>query len=406
VQRIEIIDTTFRDGLQSPIWYDSGVYTPTLSEKLELLEALIALGVKHLEFFSPIVGTKESEDFAEMKKFILSHDHNVMLHAHCRCNEKDIALALDAGFTALNLYMGTSAYSLSGNHKKNIQEVGTIAHDTISNLRKSYPHLWIRFSGEDAFRTDIDSLLSVYSPLAQYLDAIGTPDTVGIADPESVKTRIQALKKAFPTVDIECHFHNDKGYSLINAVTAAVSGAKYIDCSVWGLAERSGITSTTGLLLNLYESDPQMVAGYDLANCYPLNVVLATILNMQIPITEPVSLTNRTHIAGVHQNAVNNDSSVYEAHNLAKFGVSEQQLILNHLMGANTIYYHLKEIENYQITKDQAREIAQEFKSRTREINKHKNARTLLREVVQQYNLSKISLPEELEKKRLENLSG
>ncbi len=406
MSRIEIIDTTFRDGLQSPIWYDSGVYTPTLIDKIELMEALLAVGVRHFEFFSPIVGTKESEDFAEIKKFILIHSHDVMLHAHCRCNAKDVELALEAGFTALNLYMGTSEYSVSGNHRKNIREVASIAHDTISNLRKSYPHLWIRFSGEDAFRTDIDALLSVYSPLVHYLNAIGTPDTVGIADPESVRARIYALKSAFPAVDIECHFHNDKGYSLVNAVTAAVSGARYIDCSVWGLAERSGITSTTGLLLNLFETDKQMVAGYDLINCYPLNVVLATILNMQIPITEPVSLTNRTHIAGVHQNAVNYDSNVYEAHSLAQFGVSEQQLILNHLMGANTIYYHLKEIENYQITKDQAREIAQEFKSRTREIGKRKSAHTLLHEVVSHYQLCKTSLPKELEKKRLENLRG
>jgi homocitrate synthase len=404
VQRIEIMDTTFRDGQQSPLWYDTQTNVPSLEEKLNLLEGILKLGVKHLEFFSPIVGTKEAEEFVEVKKYIQAQAPNVILHAHCRCNEKDIQLALDAGFTALNLYFGTSKESIKGNHNKSIADIKTISLKIITDLRKTYPSMWLRFSGEDAFRTDIETLCAVYSPLENLVDAFGTPDTVGVATPALVGERILMLRKAYPKVELECHFHNDRGFSTINALTAVQAGAKYIDCSVWGIAERSGITSTTALLLNLYEEDPAYVQGYDLSMSYPVNVILGSIFRMQIPTTEPVSLTNRTHIAGVHQNAVTKDAAVYEAHSLEKFGVGQRDLILNHLSGYNTIYYYLKEVENFQLSKEEAREISEEFKNRTREVTKTKDARELLLDIAASRNLRKTVLPQNMQKRRLENL--
>lgn len=52
--------------------------------------------------------------------------------------------------------------------------------------------------------------------------------------------------------------------------------------------------------MNLYLEDQSFTEGYNLELCYPLNVLMASILGCQVPFNEPVSLTNRTHIAGVH----------------------------------------------------------------------------------------------------------
>ena len=70
---------------------------------------------------------------------------------------------------------------------------------------------------------------------------------------------------------------------------------------------------------------------------------------MLVPSKEPVSLTNRTHTAGVHQNAVLNDASTYEAHPLDLFGVSETEILLGPLSGWNIIHYFLKEIRYFEI---------------------------------------------------------
>ena len=244
----------------------------------------------------------------------------------------------------------------------------------------------------------------MYNEIHEFVDTLGIPDTVGIATPETVAERIKAFKIRYPKVDIECHFHNDRGLSLINALKAIETGASYIDTSIWGMAERSGITSITALLLNLYYENKSLCKDYDLRICYPLNVLMGSILKLQVSPAEPVSITNRTHTAGVHQKAVLNNPYVYEAHNLKIFGVEKNQLLLGPLSGKNLIYYYLREIEYYDLTLDQAAKISQEFKSKSGEMNKKNKPEVILKKIVGRYNLPKLSIKKEFLKNRVENL--
>ena len=102
---------------------------------------------------------------------------------------------------------------------------------------------------------------------------------------------------------------------------------------------------------------------------------MGSILKLQVSPTEPTSITNRTHTAGVHQKAVLNNSYVYEAHDLKNFGVDKKQLFLGPLSGKNLIYYYLREIEYYDLSQEQAAEIAKEFKSKSAEMNKKTDRR-------------------------------
>jgi len=106
----------------------------------------------------------------------------------------------------------------------------------------------------------------------------------------------------------------------------------------------------------------------------------------------------------VHQKAVLNEKKVYEAHNLHDFGVDKNQLLLGPLSGWNLIYYYLKEVEGFVISKEQAKQIAQEFKGRTGEIGRQKKPEELLLEIAEAYGLPRHTLPEEVPTARLENL--
>jgi homocitrate synthase len=329
-KRIEIMDTTLRDGEQSPIWFDSGKFLPTTEDKISIVHGLVELGVRHIELFPPVVGSKELEDFFEIRKLLkrIPGGDRVILHAHVRCIPNDINVALKSGFDALNLYYGTSEESIKYNHGKNLAEIANIVVPIVKDLRKSYPDMFIRFSGEDAFRTRDTDIFDLYDKLTKYVSAFGTPDTVGVASPEEVSRRVSTLKNRYPDIDLEGHFQNDRGFALINALAAVKSGIRYIDASIWGIAERSGITSITALLFNLAKINRNYVADYKLGLCYPLNVILGGILETQVPFNEPVSLSNRTHIAGVHQKGVLGKTKTYEAHALEKFGVTNQPLML------------------------------------------------------------------------------
>jgi homocitrate synthase len=397
-----VIDTTLRDGQQSPLLFDTHTYRFDVESKMSILKGLTELGVKDIEFFSPVVSETEGADFAVLKDFVKSEHPDVRLLAHCRTHPDDIDAALKAGFDGLNLYMGVSPEAQAHNHGLLMPEIVRRVRGTIESIRKTHPDLYVRFSGEDCFRTGLDDVYNVYDEVADSVNTFGMPDTVGIAKPDTVRSRIHALKERYPNVDLECHFHNDRGYSLINSVTAVLNGASYIDTSVWGLAERSGITSVTGLLFNLFQEDPAFCKDFNLEVCYPLNALMGSILNMQVPSTEPVSVTNRTHTAGVHTNAVLKSSSAYEAMDLTRFGVTKNQLLLGPLSGWNLIHYYLREFHNYDLTKDQAREITSHFKKQSGRINRNQNPESILLEIVEDYPIQKV--PTEDLSGRIENI--
>ena len=397
-----VIDTTLRDGQQSPLLFDTYTYRFPIEDKMMLLKGLTKLGVKNIEFFSQVVSETEGADFAVLKDFVKSENPDVRLLAHCRTHPADIEQALKAGFDGLNLYMGVSPHAQNHSHGLEIPEIVRRVRGTIEPLRKAHPDLYIRFSGEDCFRTDLSDVYQVYDEIADSVDTFGMPDTVGVATPESVRTRIHALKKRYPNVDLECHFHNDRGYALVNSVTAVLNGASYIDTSVWGMAERSGITSVTGLLFNLFQEDPALCEGYNLEVCYPLNALMGSILKAQVPYNEPVSVTNRTHTAGVHQKAVLNNAGVYEAMDLRRFGVTKNQLLLGPLSGWNLVYYYLREFKGYDLTKDQAQLITTDFKRQVGRINRNQNPESVLMDVLDNYQLGK--LPVQDTSGRIENI--
>jgi len=401
-----IIDTTLRDGQQSPLLFDSYKYRFTLEEKKSLINGLVNLGIRHFEFFSPVVSEIEKKDFYEIKKYIQAKKiENIWLLAHCRCNSKDINEAINAGFDGVNLYMnGTRTAHKHSYGKSKADVVGHIVN-TISRLRKKYPHFYIRFTIEDAFRTPLSDIYEIFDLIYPLVNTFGIPDTVGIATPEIVKKRVRGLKKRYPNVDFECHFHNDRGFALINTVTAIVEGVEFADASIWGLAERSGIASLTGVLLNLYQTNKKYTKDINLDLCYPLNVLMGSILNWQVPYNEPVSVTNRTHIAGVHHKAVLSQKKIYEAHNLDKFGVTNNQLLLGPLSGWNLIYYYLKEVAYFDISIDQAKQITKEFKNSAELINKKLRPENLLVEIAKKYNPSKINVNKKYLKWRIENFA-
>ena len=65
--------------------------------------------------------------------------------------------------------------------------------------------------------------------------------------------------------DIEVHFHNDLGHAVSNAFAALEAGANYVSTSLLGIGERTGITPTSSLLVNLYVLDAASPGRYDLA---------------------------------------------------------------------------------------------------------------------------------------------
>lgn len=400
-----VIDTTLRDGQQSPLLFDSGTFRFSREDKEQIFRSLVEIGVRYFEFFSPAVSKIESEDYLYLRQLGRTlTSEKIHYFAHCRCHKDDISLAVEQGFDGLNLYIGINDLARKHSHGLSREDILTLVEDLIKQTRKEHPDLYIRFSVEDCFRTELSDIYEVYDRIAPLVNALGMPDTVGIATPELVRERVLALRSRYPNILLECHFHNDRGFSLINAVAAVQAGASFIDTSVWGLAERSGITSITALLLNLYLIDPDYTKSYNLKLAYPVNVTMGSILQWHVPHTEPVSVTNRTHIAGVHQKAVLNEKRVYEGVSLELFGVTAHELLLGPLSGWNLIHYYLREILYAPVSREQSKEITRIFKERVGQIDRGSQPEAVLMQIIDELRIPRLPPPPAEAPSRIENL--
>ena len=405
---LEVIDTTLREGSQSSLLHDHYKYFFSQDDKMEIARALIIFGVKFIELFAPIVSPQERDDFAAIKavrdELIMQKGYTFLL-AHVRCHPDDIESALEAGADGLNMYLrlsDTAQYS----HGKDVKTVVRNTRNVLEDLRKNHPELILRFSGEDAFRTSEENLFQVYDEIAPLVVRFGTPDTVGVATPTSVRRRIELLRDRYPDIDLEGHFHDDRGFSLVNSLEAVNAGMRYIQTTLLGVGERSGITSLTALLYNLYiDKAYDHLEGYSLRGSYPINVMFASKLRKLVPSREPVSLTNRTHAAGVHQKAILKHTSTYEHFPLDQFGVSESEMLLGPLSGWNMIYYFLKEIKYYNLGEGTAKQIAAVFKDRVYNMGPDDSPTAILIDIAEnEFGLSHLAVPERVKDNILQRM--
>ncbi len=397
------IDTTLREGQQSPLLFDSRKYNFDIEDKKTIVKGLVGLGIRYFEFFSPIVSPLVKDDLFILKEYVKGlTKEKLFFLSHCRVHPTDIEASIKAGFDGLNLYLSFSKLAQKHNYNKTFSDLRKRAISTIKDLKENYPKIYIRFSAEDTFRTSLSNIYRIYDEISEYVNTFGIPDTTGMATPKRVREIVRKIKKRYPNNYLEGHFHNDRGFSLVNALTAIESGIDFVDTSIWGLGERSGITSVTGILFNLFHSDKRIVKRYNIALSYPLNIQMGSILNLQVPYNEPVSLTNRTHIAGVHQKAVLNNSIAYEGSSLERFGVNRKQVLLGPLSGWHSIYYYLNEILDYEVSKKDALIIRDLFKGKIEKEDIKKTPVEILKEIAVEMRLKKREIPFEESERRLE----
>lgn len=351
IRNVQIVDTTLREGEQ----FASANFTT--EQKLEIAQALDAFGVEYLELTSPIASPQSERDLRAVVNLNLS----ARILTHTRCNETDIRRAIDCGVHGINLLFGTSAWLRDASHGRTIQQVLDEAITAIQMVRAA--GLEVRFSCEDAFRTEPADLLRIYTAIdALGVDRVGIADTVGIATPRSAE-RLVGLIRAAVRCDIEFHGHNDGGCAIANAHAALEAGATHIDTTVLGIGERNGIASLSGLIARLYLSDPALVAHYQLDQLAALDTRVAETIGISIPFNACITGdTAFTHKAGLHTNAVLRNPHAYEALDPATFGRTRAILLGHRLAGRNAVAQRARAL-GLALTDEQCRQLTQQLKA-------------------------------------------
>ena len=311
MRSLAILDSTLREGEQF-----AGAFF-SLEQRLTIARMLDAIGVTFIEVPSPIA----SPETGPMVRALCKLGLRAQIVAHVRSVEADVEAALETHVFGLNLFYGTSVELRASSHGRRIDQIIDDAVPLIRRIRAA--GRYVRFSAEDAFRSDLVDLLTVFDAIVEAgVQRIGLPDTVGIATPRQVEQLVRLCAERYPQVGIEFHGHNDTGCAIANTVTALEAGADCLDVTVLGIGERNGIASLSGLIAQLYIHHPELLTACDLTQLAPLDHFVAACLDLTIPFNMPITAAGAfTHRAGIHTKAVLKNPCTYEVLNPDDFGL-------------------------------------------------------------------------------------
>jgi 2-isopropylmalate synthase len=300
-QNIEILDSTLREGEQTP-----GV-SFSVREKIILAKKLDLFGVDFIELGHPAV----SSDVYEAVERLNDLDLNAKKMVHGRAMKSDINDALAIGVRWIGIFYGTSPISLK--HKFNIDQKTALNRIESAIKYGKDKGLKLRFTAEDASRTDINFLIKI-GQLAQLsgADRYSIADTVGCLTPTKTKRLVKDIVKELE-IPLHIHCHNDYGMATANALSALESGAQCVDVSVNGLGERCGLSSLAEVvtsLINLYKVN----GNWDLGLIPDLTKLVTSFSDLEFQDNQPLVGKNAfTHKSGLHVKAVLNNSQSYES---------------------------------------------------------------------------------------------
>src|SRR6266404_2050212 len=349
MRTLAVLDSTLREGEQ----FSGAFFSP--EQRLEIARLLDAIGVAFIEVPSPV----SSPGMRQTVQSLCELDLRAHIVAHVRCVEADVQAALDTPVFGLNLFYGTSAELRTFSHGRRVDQIIADAVPLIRRIRSA--GRYVPFSSEDAFRSDLVDLLTVFDAVVEAgVQRIGLPDTVGIARPRQVEQLVRLCKERYPHVGIEFHGHNDTGSAIANTYAALEAGADCLDVSVLGIGERNGIASLSGLIAQLYVHYPELLADYDLTQLAPLDNFVAKCLNLPIPFNMPITAPGAfTHRAGVHTKAVLRNPRSYEVLTPTDFGLMRHIDVGSRFTGryavghrAEALGLHLSNDEVCNLTRD------------------------------------------------------
>jgi homocitrate synthase len=330
----KLIDSTLREGEQ---FAKANFGT---EDKLEIARALDTFGVEYIEVTSPAASPLSQRDAAQIVKLGLG----ARIITHSRCVLDDVRVALDTGVRGIGLLFATSRILRDSSHGKSIQQIIDAMAPPIELALAA--GLEVRFSAEDAFRSEVPDLVAVYQAAERLgVHRVGIADTVGIATPRQVYALMREVRRAV-RCDIGFHGHNDTGCAVANAYEAIDAGATHVDVSVLGIGERVGITPLGGFVARMFSLETQGVAErYRLGQLRELERLVARVTGIEIPFNNSVTgETAYSHKAGMHLKSMMANPGSYEIIPPEAFGLSRRLILGSRLTGRHAIAYRAREM--------------------------------------------------------------
>jgi len=358
-KKIEIFDTTLRDGEQSP-----GA-TLSIEEKLKIAHQLAKLNVDTIEAGFPIA----SNDDFEAVKLIAQNVEGPYISGLARAIEKDILCSWNAvkysNKPCIHTFISTSDIHLKYMFKKTREQILEMTKNAVK-LAKSLTDR-VQFSAMDATRTDKDYLCKVIqTAIDKGAVVVNIPDTVGYSQPDEFGRLINYIKENVENINnamISVHCHNDLGLAVSNSLEAIKRGAGQVEGTINGIGERAGNASLEEIIMNLKTRTDYFncTTNINIKEIYPISKMVSQYTGISVQRNKAIVGENAfSHEAGIHQHGMLSNPLCYEIMKPEDIGRITKMVFGKH-SGKHAIENGLKKL-NYKFSQEQLNKITEKIK--------------------------------------------
>jgi D-citramalate synthase len=329
--QIKVLDTTLRDGEQTP-----GV-SLTSKEKLRIASKLDEIGLDYIEAGSAITSEGERESIKE----ITSQGFNAEILSFSRPLTRDIDYCLDCDVDAVNLVVPTSDLHIFDKLKITKDELIEMSNSAVDYCKDH--GLTVELSAEDASRSSIDFLRKVFlNAIDHGADRVCVCDTVGILTPDTSFELFNNLRDI--NAPISCHYHNDFGLAVANTLSAIKAGACEFHSTVNGIGERAGNTSFEECVVAINRLLPDFSTDIKIHEIYNISKLVARLTGVYIQPNKAIVGENAfAHESGIHSDGIIKNSATYEPMTPELVGRTRRFIVGKH-MGTHGLDSRLKEL--------------------------------------------------------------
>lgn len=356
--KVEIFDTTLRDGEQVP-----GCKLDT-EQKLIIAERLDELGVDVIEAGFPISSPGDFKSVNEIAKLV----KNATVCGLTRAVKKDIEVAAeaikDAKRPRIHTGIGTSESHIKYKFNSTQDKIIERAVDAVAYAKTFVED--VEFYAEDAGRTDNEFLARICEAVIKAgATVLNIPDTTGYCLPEEYGAKMKYLKENVKDIDraiLSCHCHNDLGLATANSIAGVANGARQIECTINGIGERAGNTSLEEVVM-IMRQHPHLNLDTNINSqlLWDTSTMVSQKMGMPVQPNKAIVGSNAfAHSSGIHQDGVIKRRETYEIIDPKDVGVSESSIVLTARSGRAALAYRAKNV-GYELTKLQLDMVYENF---------------------------------------------
>ena len=343
-RKIDIFDTTLRDGEQSP---GAGM---TTEEKLVIARQLVRMNVDIIEAGFPISSPGDFKSVTEIGK--LAGDACVVCGL-TRAIDHDIEVAAEALKTAkrprIHTGLGVSPSHLRDKLRISEEECIERAIHCVQYARRFADD--VEFYAEDAGRSDQEFLVRVIQAAVKAgATVVNIPDTTGYSMPWQFASRIRDLRErvdGIEDVTISVHTHNDLGMATALALASVQAGATQVECTINGLGERAGNTSLEEVVMAMRMHGEELDAHTDIVTkeLTRASRLVSSITGISVQPNKAIVGANAfAHSSGIHQDGVLKARNTYEIIDPDDVGAAGSEIILSARSGHAALRHRLAEL--------------------------------------------------------------